>query len=259
MKRRTRYLIAKFKDAFSKGEAKSAEAETPAKQAEGQPNGPTLTLMKEPATFQLSRLKNPKDFELMCFVIKAILKTAGVRFKTVLHIERSRTGSRLVACDGLRLHFAEIPTRIKSGNYKPHVTKDVITLGDPIEGISFPAWAKAIPENAEKRGVINLKESGLGRKRKETEKISLAFHTLTKETGETVNIRFLEDLTKKEWAIYRQKGQRAIILKQEKGRVGESGNKGPVAIIYYADSRGRLNEKAFSGKTKSLAFKSGIM
>jgi len=231
MKRRTRYLIAKFKDAFSKGEAKSAEAETPAKQAEGQPNGPTLTLMKEPATFQLSRLKNPKDFELMCFVIKAILKTAGVRFKTVLHIERSRTGSRLVACDGLRLHFAEIPTRIKSGNYKPHVSKDVITLGDPIEGISFPSWAKAIPENVEKRGVINLKESGLGKKRKESEKLSIAFHTLTKETGETINVRFLEDLTKREWSIYKQKGSRAIILRQEKGKVGESGSKGPVAII----------------------------
>ena len=232
MKRRTRYLIAKFKDAFSKGEAKPAEAETPAKQAERQSDVPTLTLIKkEPATFQLSRLKNPKDFELMCFVIRAILKTAGVPFKTVLHVERSRTGSRLVACDGLRLHFAEIPTRIKSGNYKPHVTKDVITLGDPIEGISFPSWAKAIPENAEKRGVINLKESGLGKKRKESEKLSIAFHTLTKETGETINVRFLEDLTKKEWSIYKQKGSRAIILRQEKGRIGESVNKSPVAII----------------------------
>jgi len=192
----------------------------------------TLTLIKkQPVTFQLSRLKNPKDFELMYFVIKAILKTAGVPFKTVLHVERSRTGSRLVACDGLRLHFAEISMKIKSGNYKPHVTKDTIILSDRIEGINFPAWAKAIPENAEKRGMINLKESGLGKKRKETERLSIAFHTLTKETGEPVNIRFLEDLTKKEWAIYRQKGRRAIILRQEKGRIGESGNKGPIAVI----------------------------
>ena len=230
IRKKTNGLVAKWKGAFSKEEAKTAEGENPAKQAEGQSNVPTL-VKKEPDTFQVSRLKNPKDFELMGFVIKAILKTAGVPFKTVLHVERSRTGSRLVACDGLRLHFAEISTKIKSGNYRPHVAKDVITLGEPIEGISFPSWAKSIPENVEKCGVINLKESGLGRKRKETEKLSIAFHTLTKETGETVNVRFLEDLTKREWAIYKQKGRRAIILRQTTGKIGESGNKGPVAVI----------------------------
>jgi len=227
-------LIAKWKGTFSRGEVKPAEAETSTKQAEGQSNAPTL-IKKEPATFQISRFKNPKDFELMSFVIKAILKTAGVPFKTVLHVERSRTGSRLVASDGLRLHFAEISMKIKSGNYKPHVAKDVITLGEPIEGISFPAWAKAIPEKVEKRGVINLRESGLGRKRKETERLSIAFHTLTKETGETVNVRFLEDLIKREWAIYKQVGRRAIILRQTTGRIGESGTKGPVAVIVPID------------------------
>ena len=225
-------LIAKWKGAFPHGKDKAVEAEKLPNQDGQQSDGPTLVLIrKEPVTFQLSRLKNPKDFELMCFVTKAILKTAEDPFKTVLHVERSRTGSRIVACDGLRLHFAEIAAKIKSGNYKPHVTKDTITLGEPVEGISFPSWAKAIPENAEKRGVINLKESGLGKKRKETEKLSIAFHTLTKETGETINVRFLEDLTKKEWAIYKQEGRRAIILRQKTGRAGETGNSGPVAII----------------------------
>jgi len=225
-------LIAQWKGTFSKGKVKKAEAENPVKQAECQPNVPTLTLIKkEPVTFQLFRMKNPKEFELMSFVTKVILKTAEIPSKTVLHVERSRTGSRLVACDGLRLHFAEISMKINSGNYKPHVTKDVITLGNPIEDIRFPSWAKAIPENAEKRGVINLKESGLGKKRKETEKLSIAFHTLIKETGETVNIRFLEDLTKREWAIYRQEGRKAIILRQKTGKIGEAENKGPVAII----------------------------
>jgi hypothetical protein len=232
MKRRTGNLIAKWKGTFSKGEVKTAETKNMAKQAEGQPNVPALTLIKkDTASFQLSRMRNPKDFEIMNFVVKAILKTAEVSSKTVLHVERSKTGSRLVACDGSRLHFAEISMKIKSGNYKPHVTKDTITLGDPIEGISFPSWANAIPENAEKRGVINLKESGLGKNRRETDRLSIAFHTLTKETGETVNVRFLEDLTKREWAIYKQEGRRAIILRQKTGRIGDTEYKGPVAII----------------------------
>jgi hypothetical protein len=227
MKRTTGNLIAKRKGGFTHGKDTAVEVEKQPDQ-----DGPSLTLIKkQPVTFQLSRIKNPKDFELMGFVIRAVLKTADVPFKTVLHVERSRAGSRLVACDGQRLHFAEIPAKIKSGNYKPHVAKDTITLGEPVEGISFPSWAKAIPENAEKRALINLKESGLGRKQKETEKLSIAFHTLTKETGETVTLRFLEDLTKREWAVYQQEGRRAIILRQKTGKSGDLDNTGPVAVI----------------------------
>ena len=233
MKReKTSGLIARWKGAFSHGKAQAIEVKKIPNQDGMQSNCTSLALIKkQPVTFQLSRLENPKDFELMGFVIKAMLKTADVPYKTVLHVERSRTGSRLVASDGLRLHFAEISAKIKSGNYRPHVAKDTIALGEPLEGISFPIWAKEIPEKAEKRGLINLKESGLGRKRKEAEKLSIAFHTLTRETGETVNVRFLEDLIKREWTIYKQEGRRAIILRQKPGKPGDHGNRGPVAVI----------------------------
>jgi hypothetical protein len=225
-------LIDKWKGSFLQGKDQAIEVEKLPQQDKQQSNGHTLALIqKQPVTFQLSRLENPKDFELMSFVIKAVLKTAGAPFKTVLHVERSRTGSRLVASDGARLHVAEISKKIKSGNYKPHVAKDTITLGDPIEGIKFPSWANVIPENADQCGVINLKESGLGRKQKETEKLSIAFHTLTKKTGEAVNVRFLEDLTKREWTICKQEGRRAIILRQKTEKAGDMKHKSPVAVI----------------------------
>ena len=232
MKRRTNNLIAKWKGTFSKGEVKTAEAENPMKQAESQSNGPVLTLIKkEPVTFQIFRLEDPKNFELMNFVARVCKRTADKPYKTVIHVEQTRTGSRLVASDNLRLHVAEISKRIKGGDYKPHVTKDVITLGEPIEGIKFPIWTKAIPEKLVERGVINLEKSGLGKDRKENEKLSVAFNTFTQQTGETVNICHLGDLTKRKWAIYRQEGRREIVLRQKPGRSGESDKKSPIAVI----------------------------
>jgi hypothetical protein len=225
-------LITKWKDAFSKENAEMSEVEEKQpKQNEKDNNGPSLALIKKaPVSFQLSRLENPKDFELMSFVIKACAKTSDRPFMTVLHVERTRTGSRIVACDGLRLHAAEISKRIKSGDYKPHATKDTITLGEPVQGVKFPAWSKAIPEKPEKRGTINLERSGLGKDRKETEKLSIAFKTFMKQTGETINIRYLEDLTKREWVVYRQnEGKRVIFLKQKEGKAEDS--KCPVAVF----------------------------
>jgi hypothetical protein len=193
--------------------------------------GPALALIKkEPVTFQLSRLENPGDFERMSFVIKACAKTGRSPFCRVLHVEQTRTGSRLVATDGLRLHVAEISKRIKSGEYKPHVVKDIISLGKPLDGIRFPTWAKAIPENAEKRGVINLANSGMGKDRNETEKLSIAFNSFVKHTGEPVNLRYLEDLTKREWTVYCQdKKRKAIVLREKNGKADSA--KGPLAVI----------------------------
>jgi hypothetical protein len=102
-------LIAAWKDTFSKGKGDAVEVKSTAVQTGLQSKVPALALVsKNPVTFRLSRLENPKDFELMSFVVKACAKTAEVPFKTVLHVEQSSTGSRLVACDGLRLHAAEI-------------------------------------------------------------------------------------------------------------------------------------------------------
>jgi hypothetical protein len=231
-RKKTNSLVAKWKQVFSKEEAKPVTAVTP-NQGGSDPKGASLALIKKfPLTFRLSRLESPADFELMSFVIRACAKTADDAFKTVLHVEQTRTGSRLIASDGHRLHVAEISKKIKSGNYKPHVLKDTITLGEPVEGVKYPAWAKAIPETVVKRGAINLEQSGLGRDRKETEKLSIALNAFTKQTGETVNIRYLEDLTKREWAVFSQNlKHKAIVLKQKNRKTGEPDEKSPVAVI----------------------------
>jgi hypothetical protein len=221
-------LVSKWKQAFSGGGKKPSEAKTPPKQ-----EGASLALIKNaPVSFKLSRLDNPKDFELMCFVCRAVAKTADNPYRTVLHVEQTRTGSRLVACDGLRMHVAEISKKIKSGDYKAYVTKDAVMLGEPLTGINFPKWLKGIPENTVKRGVINLEKSGIGRDRNETEKLSIALNAFAKQTGEAVNIRHLEDLTKREWVVYSQNEKhKAVVLKQKNGRAREPDEKSPVAVI----------------------------
>ena len=224
MKHKTTNPIAEWKKAFSDGKPKTAGNKPEQKE-------PSLVIIrKEPVTFQLSRLENPEDFERMSFVIKACTKTGDAPFKTVLHVERTRKGSRLVASDGLRLHVAEISQRIKSGDYKPHSMKDVITLGNPVEGIKFPSWSKAIPEKTKQKGVINLKDSSLRKDRKETEKLSIAFNDFVRKTGEPVNLRYLEDLTKQNWAVFCQnEKRRAIVLKEKSGTSDSSG--APMAVI----------------------------
>jgi hypothetical protein len=221
-------LISKWKQAFSGKENKPSEAKSSPKQ-----DAAALTLIKKaPVTFKLSRLENPKDFELMGFVCRAITKTSDKQFRTVLHVEQTRKGSRLVACDGLRMHVAEISKKIKSGDYKVHATKDEIILGEPVTGIKFPAWSKGIPEKTVKRGVINLEKSGISRNRNETENLSIALNTFAQQTGETVNIRHLEDLTKREWVVYCQKEKnKAIVLKQKGNKNNEPDAKSPVAVI----------------------------
>jgi hypothetical protein len=234
MKReKTLSIITRWKDALSKKKAETPDAENRKGKEKPQTRRASLSLIRKiPVTFQLSRLENPKDFELMSFVIRACSKTADKPFKTVLHVEQSRRGSRLVACDGQRLHTAEISKKIKTGDYKPYAAKDTIILGGPETGIDFPVWSKAIPEKPQKLGVIDLEKSGLGKDRKETEKLSIALNTFAKQTGETVNLCFLEDLTKKEWALYSQKeGQKGIILRQKTGRFVEPDEKSPMAVI----------------------------
>ena len=227
-RRKNESLIAKWKQALTSDETKTA-----AQVAVPKPESPSLALVKKvPVTFQLTRLEDPKDFELMSFVIKACNKTGERPFMKVLHVEPTRTGSRLVACDGRRLHFAEISKKIKSGDYKPMATKDSISLGEAEQDSLYPVWSRYVPENTEKKGVINLEKSSLKRDRTETDNLSLAFNTFVKHTGEPVNLRYLEDLTKREWEVYIQgKKQRVILLRQVAVDPKDVNKEGPYAVI----------------------------
>jgi hypothetical protein len=179
-------------------------------------NTKSLVFFKnKPAGITIHRLETPDDFDRARFVLKACSRDSAYEIFRVLHVEQTRTGSRLVASDGRRMHVAEISRNIKSGNYKPVVTKDVIQLGEPVEGVRFPDWSKAVPEKTRKRGVINLEHTGLGKDRKQTDRLSLAFNALVKQTGEPVNLRYLEDLTKREWTVYCPSEKRKAVVLRE--------------------------------------------
>jgi hypothetical protein len=136
-------------------------------------------------------------------------------------VERTKTGSRLIATDGLRLHVAMIDRKIKSGDYKPIVTKDGISLGEPVEGILFPVWARVVPGNTRQRGIIDLADTGMGKDRNQSERLSRAFNAFVNQTGDLINLRHLEDLTKKKWSVYCQSEKHTAVVLKEEGS-GES-------------------------------------
>jgi hypothetical protein len=56
----------------------------------------------------------------------------------------------------------------------------------------------------------------MGKDREQTERLSFAFNSFVKQTGELINLRYLEDLTKTTWSVHCQgEKHRAIVLKQE--------------------------------------------
>jgi hypothetical protein len=190
------------------------KAET-GRKAAGSPSS-LVFIKKEPVTFHIRRPEHPADFERMAFVIRACSNDPRHKALMVLHVEQIREGSWLVATDGSRLHVALIPAKIRSGDYKPVITKDAVSLGEPVTGIMFPAWRRVIPGDTVKKGVIDLADSGWGKDRNMTEKLSVAFNAFMRQTGELVNLRYLEDLAKKRWSVHCQREKnRAVMLKAE--------------------------------------------
>jgi hypothetical protein len=187
------------------------------KKVETQPDGKSLVFIRTRPAGQQFRLKEtPKEFERIVFVLKACSKDHKQNYLTVLHVEQTKTGSRLIASDGRRLHYAEIEAKIKTGDYKPVVIKDCVSLGEPVTGIMFPNWIRAVPENTRKCGVIDLADTGMGKDRNQTQKLSWAFNSFVHQTGELINLRDLEDLMKKRWILHRQSEKhRAVVLREE--------------------------------------------
>jgi hypothetical protein len=161
-------------------------------------------------------LANKNDFDKLHFVCKARSNDDRYQFKTVIHVERTRTGCRVIATDGCRLHVCETKLKIESGDYKPVVTKDSIDLKEPLNGILFPNWVRVIPDDTRKKMEIDLAETGIGKNVQMAEKMSRAFTTVVKKTGMSINLRYLEDLPKTDWVVYTQKEKgKALVLKQK--------------------------------------------
>jgi len=170
-----------------------------------------------PEAFQIHRRENPRDYERTAFVCRACVKSATELFKTVVHVERARIGSRLVASDGRRLHVAHIRRRIASGDYKAVVGKDFITMRKTEDIVNYPNWFKVVPTVTSRLGSIDLSGAAFRKNRNETEKLSIAFNSFIQLTGVPVNLRFLEDLTKKEWSVHGQGSRGKPVLLYEDG------------------------------------------
>jgi len=195
---------------------KRAVRKAPAQKKDEKPQSPALKLIKKtPIVFLLERKDNPADFERIVFVAKACSNDKpGLN---VLHVEQTKTGSRLVASDGARLHVAETSQKIKSGSYKAVMTKEAVGLSVSDSNFRFPNWNNVVPLKITKRGFIDLHKAGFGNDRDGTEKLTVAFNSFARQTGETVNLRYLDDLPKKQWTVYSQNEKGKAVVLREKG------------------------------------------
>ena len=198
----------KWEKAFSGGTGTATD------KARGQKLNSPVFFKNYAGGFRLSRVEDPDDFAQMSFVLKARAKSGGRSFRTVLHVERTRNGSRLVATDGQRLHVAEITKRIAGGDYMATVSRDFIALGEPLDGIGFPEWEKAVPRNAAKSGEIDLGKTSTGNSAKKAAEMSIAVNALNAATGFVVNMRHVAELPKTSWTVYREPGFGKVLVRQ---------------------------------------------
>jgi hypothetical protein len=154
-----------------------------------------------------------EDFNRLVFVLKA--RANNRENFSVLHAEELPGGTRLVATDGKRLHVAEVGMKLAGGDYTPRVLKDRVRLV-PARGAKFPDWKRGVPEAPVGRGSINLAKTGIGGRYELSLGMSLAFQSLIQKTGAAVNIRYLEDLPKKEWQLLVPAGRRWPLMFRQK-------------------------------------------
>jgi hypothetical protein len=165
---------------------------------------------------------NADEFERVQFVCKARSNgkesayRVGSSFTEYVHVEWTRTGSRLVASDGRRLHVTEVKERIPRGDYKPEVSKDRINFGDPIPGIQFPNWKTVVPEPVIEKGTLSLERAGVSKNLKLAEGMSIAFNDFVQKTGVVVNMRFLDDLPKRDWKVKVHKDRKSVVMLEQR-------------------------------------------
>jgi len=155
-----------------------------------------------------------QDFENAQFVVKAISDDHSRPGICLVHVERTRGGSRLVCTDGRRLHVAEIKMRIGEGNYESIVTRSSVILKGPVEDTDFPNWKRILPSKTIEKGTINFEKAGLGKNAGMSGSLSLIHSRVVAITGEIVNIRYLDDLQKTEWRLLSQDGHLKPLLFQ---------------------------------------------
>jgi hypothetical protein len=95
-------------------------------------------------------------------------------------------------------------------------TKHEIILKGPVDEGPFPNWKRVIPEDSLDRGSLNLERTSTGKNLSLNAGFSLAFAQLIERTGEVVNLRYLDDLSKKEWQLFSLEAKnRPLMFKRE--------------------------------------------
>lgn len=159
----------------------------------------------------ISRQKDYKNYERVMFCIKAMGKGSDPLFTQYLHVENTRSGSRIVCTDGKRLHVANLSVRISAGNYQPVVKDYSVCFGHPCN-IIFPAWKNIVPEDAEYKGVMELGGIGVGSKSERDAKFTNIYCSFLSETGFDVSIGFIKDLPNDSWKIYTKMGRNRLVM-----------------------------------------------
>lgn len=159
----------------------------------------------------------PKDHEKITFVIKALSENGYGTFTSVVHVEGTRNGSRVIATDGKRIHIAILDTKIPNGNYVPLVKGYAVYLKSPSTEITYPAWRNVIPEQTRFKTEIDIEEFHNGVTLTGAEKLSLAYHTIIGKTGRAINVRYLGDLSEHTWKVYSEKDKtQSLVFKDSK-------------------------------------------
>ena len=158
----------------------------------------------------ITQVKNLKDYEKILFCMKAMGGKRNVLFTRYMHIENTRTGSRIVCTDGKRLHVANISIRIPAGNYQPEIKDNAVHFKNPSD-IVFPSWKNVVPEEVNEKGTVNLEEIGNGSKLERDEKFSSVYCSFLFNSGINVNMGFLKDLPCAKWKILTQSGEKKLV------------------------------------------------
>ena len=161
----------------------------------------------------VTRQENYKDYERLIFCCKALGTEHDPVFTQYLHVENGRTGSRIVATDGKRLHVANLSIRIPAGNFKPIVKDYAVSLGEA-KDIPFPNWKCIVPMDAEYKGMIQLGNLSSGTKTERDEKFTNIYCSFLFDTGFNVNVRYIKDLPNTDWKIFTKTGKNRLVMLQ---------------------------------------------
>jgi hypothetical protein len=154
---------------------------------------------------------NSDDFQRISFVSKALSTDNDVSriYLQLIKVENEKDSeySTIIATDGRRLHMAQIEQKIPAGYYNIMTKRDTITFQESVnlpDEFHYPNYQKVIPADKDLTKVcdLDLNETSLTKNIVKTGTISRQFAKIVKRAEQVMNIRYLDDLSKRTWELY---------------------------------------------------------